>query len=83
MLIDEALVPLVLAGSLDDGGADRKMAALARRLRPGLHYQVDEDGRNAYLTDAGARAAEQALGGIDLYDAANVAVLTGLNVAAP
>jgi preprotein translocase subunit SecA len=81
VLIDEALVPLVLAGSLDEGGADREMAALARQLRPGLHYLLDDDGRNVQLTEAGARAAEEALGGIDLYDAANVAILTGLNVA--
>jgi preprotein translocase subunit SecA len=81
VLIDEALVPLVLAGSMAEGDADREMAALARSLRSGLHYQVDDGGRNVHLTEAGARAAEQALGGIDLYDAANVAVLTELNVA--
>jgi preprotein translocase subunit SecA len=81
VLIDEALVPLVLAGAVAEGGADYEMAVLARSLRPGRHYQVDDDGRNVQLTEAGARAAEQALGGIDLYDTANLAVLTGLNVA--
>jgi preprotein translocase subunit SecA len=81
VLIDEALVPLVLAGATGEGDVDREMVALARRLRPGQHYQVDDDGRNVQLTDGGARVAERALGGIDLYDAANVAVLTRLNVA--
>ena len=81
VLIDEALVPLVLAGSAADGGTDREMAALARGLRSGLHYQVDDGGRNVHLTEAGARASEEALGGIDLYDTANLTVLTGLNVA--
>jgi preprotein translocase subunit SecA len=81
VLIDEALVPLVLAGSVAEGDADREMAAIARSLRSGRHYQVDDNGRNVYLTEAGARAAEQALGGIDLYDAVNADVLTGLNVA--
>jgi preprotein translocase subunit SecA len=81
VLIDEAVVPLVLAGATAEGGADDEMAALARRLRPGRHYQVDDDGRNVQLTEAGARAAEQALGGIDLYDADGLAVLTRLNVA--
>jgi preprotein translocase subunit SecA len=81
VLIDEALVPLVLAGAVGEGGADHEMATLARRLHPGRHYQVDDDGRNVQLTEAGAHAAEQALGGINLYDAANLAVLTRLNVA--
>jgi preprotein translocase subunit SecA len=57
------------------------MAALARCLFPGRDYQVDGDGRNVSLTEEGARAAEQVLGGIDLYDPANIAVLTRLNVA--
>ena len=81
VLIDEALVPLVLAGAVAEGGADYQMAVLARSLRSGRHYQVDDDGRNVQLTEAGARVAEQALGDIDLYDAANLAILTGLNVA--
>jgi len=81
VLIDEALVPLVLAGAVPGGGADHEMAVLARQLLPGRHYQVDDDGRNVQLTDSGARTAEEALGGIDLYDAANVTVLTRLNVA--
>ena len=81
VLIDEALVPLVLAGAAPDDGADRDLAALARRLRPGQDYLVDDEGRNVQLSDEGAVAAEQALGGIDLYDGANLAILTGLNVA--
>lgn len=81
VLIDEALVPLVLAGAVDAGTADHDMAALVRCLFPGRDYQVDDEGRNVHLTETGARAAEQILGGIDLYDAVNVATLTRLNVA--
>ncbi|MGH3167762.1 MAG: accessory Sec system translocase SecA2 [Trebonia sp.] len=81
VLIDEALVPLVLAGAVAEGDTDHDMAALARCLFPGQDYLVDDDGRNVQLTDTGARAAEQVLGGIDLYDAANLAILTRLNVA--
>lgn len=81
VLIDEALVPLVLAGAMTEGGADHEMAMLARCLFPGHDYQVDDDGRNVHLTEEGARAAEQVLGGIDLYDAANLETLTKLNVA--
>jgi preprotein translocase subunit SecA len=81
VLIDETLVPLVLAGPAPGGDADHDMAALVRCLLPGRDYQVSDDGRNVHLTDAGARAAEQMLGGIELYDAASVTVLTRLNVA--
>jgi preprotein translocase subunit SecA len=81
VLIDEARVPLVLAGSADLVQDDSGMAEVAQALWPGLHYEVDDEGRNVTLTDAGSRAAERALGGIDLYDSANLDVLTRLNVA--
>jgi preprotein translocase subunit SecA len=81
VLIDEALVPLVLAGAVAEGGADHQMAMLARCLYPDQDYQVDDDGRNVHLTEAGARAAEGLLGGINLYDVANLEILTRLNVA--
>jgi preprotein translocase subunit SecA len=78
VLIDEARVPLVLAGSAGPAQADTGMAEVAQALRPGLHYEVDDEGRNVTLTDAGSRAAERALG-VDLY--ADLDVLTRLNVA--
>jgi preprotein translocase subunit SecA len=81
VLIDEALVPLVLAGAAGEASADQEMAAIVRTLRPGLHYETDAEGRNASLTEAGTRAAEEALGGIDLYEADQIDVLTRLNVA--
>ena len=81
VLVDEALVPLVLAGAADAGQAGTGMAEIARRLRPAQDYQIDEDGRSVHLTDAGARAVEAALGGIDLYTDSHLATLTGLNVA--
>ncbi|HEX4093655.1 MAG TPA: hypothetical protein VHZ33_33475, partial [Trebonia sp.] len=81
VLIDEALVPLVLAGAAAGTGADLEMAEIVRGLRPGLHYETDDEGRNASLTDEGSRAAERALGGIDLYAADQIEALTRLNVA--
>jgi preprotein translocase subunit SecA len=81
VLIDEALVPLVLAGAAGAADADPDMAEIVRGLRPGLHFQTDDEGRNASLTEAGARAAEEALGGIDLYAADQIDTLTRLNVA--
>jgi preprotein translocase subunit SecA len=81
VLIDEALVPLVLAGAAAVTDADLEMAEIVRGLRPGLHYETDDEGRNASLTDEGSRAAERALGGIDLYAADQIEALTRLNVA--
>jgi preprotein translocase subunit SecA len=81
VLVDEALVPLVLAGAADAGQADHDTARIASGLRPGRDYQVDEDGRSVHLTDQGTRAVEAALGGIDLYTDPHLATLTRLNVA--
>ena len=81
VLVDEALVPLVLAGSAGAADSGREMAEIAGRLLPRLHYEVDDERRNVFLTDAGARIAEQALGGINLYAEQNLDLLTQLNVA--
>jgi preprotein translocase subunit SecA len=81
VLVDEALVPLVLAGAADGGDSGREMAEIVRGLLPGLHYKADEDGRSVYLTDRGTRAVEAALGGIDLYTEPHLATLTRVNVA--
>jgi preprotein translocase subunit SecA len=81
VLIDEALVPLVLAGSAGEADSDMPMAEIVRGLRPRLHYRTDDEGRNVELTEAGSRAAERALGGIDLYAGDELATLTRLNVA--
>jgi preprotein translocase subunit SecA len=81
VLIDEARVPLVLAGAVDEADLDTEMAQIVRRLSRRLHYEIDEEGRSVRLTDAGARAAEQALGGIDLYTGEHLEALTRLNVA--
>ncbi len=81
VLIDEAMVPLVLAGAAGEGAADPGMTEVVRTLRPGLHYEVDDDARNVQLTERGARAAERALGGIDLYAGEHLDILTRLNVA--
>jgi preprotein translocase subunit SecA len=81
VLIDEARVPLVLAGSAVEGDLDLRMAEIVRDLDADADYEVDEDARNVHLTEAGAQRAEEALGGLDLYDEDNLDTLTRLNVA--
>ncbi|GAA4549593.1 accessory Sec system translocase SecA2 [Amycolatopsis samaneae] len=81
VLVDEARVPLVMAGSIDHSDADEEVANIVRRLRLGLHYETDSDGRNAWLTTAGASVVEKSLGGIDLYGDSGSDRLAAVNVA--
>lgn len=82
VLVDEARVPLVMAGSIDHTDADEEVANIVRRLRLGLHYETDSDCRNAWLTKAGASVVEKALGGdINLYDETGSDRLPAVNVA--
>src|SRR4051794_3367927 len=77
ILIDEARVPLVIAGG--DSG-DRGLAYVAnqvvRGLRLGEHFTIDPGRHNVALTDAGIRAVEAALGCGNLFQSANLAVHT-------
>jgi preprotein translocase subunit SecA len=82
VLVDEARVPLVLAGAAAAGEPDRELPDVVRLLRAGMHYEVDDEQRNVYLTGAGAEAVERALGGIDLYSSDHVGTtLPAVNVA--
>ncbi|MGH3560798.1 MAG: accessory Sec system translocase SecA2, partial [Mycobacterium sp.] len=82
VLVDEALVPLVLAGSTHRETPRLEIIELVGRLTAGVDYDTDTDRRNIHLTDRGARKVEAALGGIDLYSEENVTTtLTEVNVA--
>ncbi len=81
VLVDEARVPLVLAGAAEPAESDAAMAELVRKLRPGIDYRIDDDGRNVHLTDAGIDAVEKALGGVDLYSEEDTTLLSRVNLA--
>ncbi|MBB4933475.1 preprotein translocase subunit SecA [Lipingzhangella halophila] len=81
VLVDEARVPLVLAGAAESTEADVEMAEIVRTLKPGIHYEVDDEGRNVQLTDAGIDAVEDKLGDVDLYDEDDTSVLPRVNLA--
>ena len=82
ILIDEARVPLVIAGSVGrDVSAAPRLSALVASLVPGVHFDTDEYARDVELTEAGVERVEQALGVGRLHDAANYGVLTELNCA--
>lgn len=82
VLVDEALVPLVLAGTTHRETPRRAIVDLVGRLAAGVDYDTDADRRNIHLTETGAVKVEAALGGIDLYSEQHVATtLTEVNVA--
>ncbi len=71
ILVDEARIPLVLAGSMDDEHADSErlydIADMARTLKMGRDLEIDTYGRNLFLTETGERRAEELLGYDNLY----------------
>ena len=82
VLVDAALVPLVLAGNEPGTAPGGRITDLVRRLKKNQHYVVDEDGRNASLTDVGARLLERQLGITSLYDDEHVgSTLVQVNLA--
>jgi preprotein translocase subunit SecA len=79
ILIDEARIPLVIAGgnSEDDGlafAADQVM----RNLRAGLHYTVDVGAHNVALTEEGIVAVENAFRRGNLYEERNFGLLAAV-----
>jgi len=81
VLVDEALVPLVLAGTTHRETPRLEVIRLVGELDPDKDYDTDADRRNVHLTDAGAKKLEAALG-VDLYSEEHVSTtLTEVNVA--
>jgi preprotein translocase subunit SecA len=82
VLVDEALVPLVLAGTTHRETPRLEVIRLVGELVSGKDYDSDADRRNVHLTDEGARKLEKELGGIDIYSEEHVSTtLTEVNVA--
>jgi preprotein translocase subunit SecA len=81
ILIDEARIPLVIAGPTPALPIDhRRLAALARELRRGIEYDADEYGRTVVLTERGFAAAGDALG-VRLHEQSAHLLLSALHVA--
>jgi preprotein translocase subunit SecA len=79
ILIDEARIPLVIAGGVpEDPMLASRADSVVAALRPRAHYFVDEFARNVQLTDAGIRRVEGALGCGSLFDEPNFRILTAV-----
>ncbi len=79
ILIDEARIPLVIAGVEDRASWDaRGLAALVRSLRPGVDWRTDAEHRNVFLTDAGIERIEAGGPPGRLFAPENRTVLEGI-----
>ncbi|HZC94346.1 MAG TPA: accessory Sec system translocase SecA2 [Mycobacterium sp.] len=86
VLVDEALVPLVLAGTSHREKPRLEIIRLVGELvgaeAADEYFATDADSRNVHLTETGAHKIEKQLGGIDLYSEEHVGTtLTEVNVA--
>jgi len=82
LLIDEARVPLVIAGGRDELPVDpHRLAEIVRRLEPERHFGTDDHLRTVFLTDEGLSEAERLLACGDVCAPRNLLLLAALNQA--
>jgi preprotein translocase subunit SecA len=82
ILVDEARTPLIISGRVGETGKwYRDFARIAQRLRPDVHYEVDEKKRQVMTTEDGVHQVESILGVENMYDFANVDLIHHLDVA--
>jgi preprotein translocase subunit SecA len=82
ILIDEARVPLVIAGNAaEPPKSPHAVAEIVRRLGPGIDFDTDEYARNVNLTETGLTRLEALIGCGNLHDPENLRILTELNLA--
>jgi preprotein translocase subunit SecA len=79
ILIDEARIPLVIAGGdTGDGGIAYAADRVVRNFQPSAHYTVDVGAHNVALTDDGILAVETAFGCGNLFDERNLRLHTAV-----
>ena len=81
VLVDEAVVPLVLAGRARSELQGVDVADFVRGLAPDTDYTVEPDRRNVSLTDAGIERAEARWPGVELYSEEGTPLFSSINTA--
>jgi preprotein translocase subunit SecA len=80
ILIDEARTPLIISGAADAASEKyRTLNEVVLKLVKDEHYNVDEKGFSATLTDEGVETVQRVVGIGNLYDPVNVQTLHILN----
>jgi len=82
LMVDEARIPLVLAGRSDEEAASAAdLARLVEALEEGRDWDCDEHRNHAYLTEVGLDRVERALGCGSLHDGRQTPLLSRIHVA--
>lgn len=82
LLLDEARVPLVIAGESDSASnSNIDFTEVVQQLEEHVHYDYDEFKRNVYLNEVGSAKVESLLGCGNLYESYNSNLLMSLNCA--
>jgi preprotein translocase subunit SecA len=82
IVIDEARIPLVIAGEDSQEEDDlHRFADHIRQLTPEVHYSIQQGMRNVSFNTAGLDLLQQHLSCGDLFDESNIDLLTRLNLA--
>ncbi|MCS6875606.1 MAG: preprotein translocase subunit SecA [Aquificaceae bacterium] len=82
ILIDEARTPLIISGPAEmDTSVYYKADEVVRKLKPEVHFVVDEKNRTVQLTEEGIKTAEELLGVDNLYDIRRIDILHAINQA--
>ncbi|MBG82690.1 MAG: preprotein translocase subunit SecA [Chloroflexi bacterium] len=72
ILIDEARTPLIISGPAKEQGQEyRRFAMIAKRLKPDVHFEIEEKRKTIVLTEEGIEAVEKNLKIENLYDVEN------------
>lgn len=80
ILIDEARIPMVLAGGeLDEEAIARQVEPVVRGFRKDVHFTLDEFGRNIALADEGIRVVEETFHCGNLFDPGNLELYTAVS----
>jgi preprotein translocase subunit SecA len=80
ILIDEARTPLIISGPAEAASEKyRTLNEIVARLRKDEHYNVDEKGFSAALTDEGVEYVQEAIDVKNLYDPVNIQSLHIMN----
>ncbi len=82
IMIDEAKIPLIIAGASDDYIVNvNNVARVAKKMQVNIDFEFDEYARNIHLTDSGIKRIENIFNLKNLFDEENVENLSRLNCA--